>query len=290
MEPATGNAGQDVNVAASSSANESNSNQAAIDAILGADDDSGDVNPGRPSRDVPGRSSAPAPSNTEADGSGEKPVAEDDRNKPVSDQQPKKRDAAHRIGKLTAKIKESDEQRRSVEVQAQRLKEDLSYKEQRIAALEEKLSQMGVMDERDIKYQKTANELMQVRRDQEYAAKVEQAREEARYEMEVAHHVAQFEDDLADTIEKFPTVDPEVLGVHWTRAVKDGIDVSMAQVAEAIYNRQAKHHEERTLQKYKDRINAPSPVSPSGTRAAKPGPMTKDEFIKYADSLIGGNW
>jgi hypothetical protein len=190
-----------------------------------------------------------------------------------------------RIDKLTARAKQAEEQAQKMELEVERYKRAFTLLQEQYASKESRLSELEDVDpmaaenERlkfEDKVRKAQQEL-----DTQFKAKVQEAERNARIQSMAEQIVEEVEAATA----KYPTVST----VELAMAIRQNPNASVEEVAKGLHLQRYKALEQEFTSKFKDRTNAPKPVSQNGS-AAKRVIQTDTDLSDELDAMLGPDW
>lgn len=194
-----------------------------------------------------------------------------------------------RIDKLTARAKQAEEQARKQilekELEASQYKQAFQLLQKKFQDREARLAQLEevhptVAENERLKFE---NEIRttQEQLNAEYQRKVQEAQKQAK----VAAMTEQLLEEVEIAVSKYPTVSEAEIAFAMKRNPKAKIEDLAKQIHEDRYKRL----EQEFTAKYKDRLNAPKPVTPNGS-TTKRVLRNDDDVISELDAMFGPDW
>lgn len=208
---------------------------------------------------------------------------------PVADTKQDSAGVKKRIDKLTAKYKQAQEQQQAAinkEIQEKlRYQRAFELLKEQYEAKESRLSELEYVDPIKAENERLHfdNKLRaeQERLNADFNAKVQEAQQRA----QVQAMAEQILDEVEEAVAKYPTVSTYEIAV----AIQKDKNANVADIAKSLHEAKAKHLEQEFVNKYKQRLNAPAPVSPNGSTVRRP--IRNDaELAEELDAVLGMDW
>ena len=297
-ETNTANAGTDVNQAQSSSVTQT---APSAGAVTGAKDDSYlDAFFAEESKSKADVGESPSPDAETAQGPASDTPPVDEANKaesPPAKEPEEKSKLQQRFDKLTAKLKAAEEalQHRQYEL-------ELARKERELEAMSQKEREFvaarngGKLDEKDVIILQMQQQMRELQEKAQFSQQWEQRVQEERQKAAHEVRVGQYLDEMNSAFSKYekyykdnPVIEAAYRnGLATAIRTKDGISAeeAMKQVHDSLF----KAYEPEVISKHKPKLNAPAPMTPTGSTAVRKGPRSKEEAIQELDAALGPDW
>lgn len=190
-----------------------------------------------------------------------------------------------RIDKLTSKLKTVEESSRNAEREAERYKKAFELLKEQFEAKQARLMELEEIDPVKAENEKLKFERRimseQSRLDEQWKARVAQAEKEAR----VSTMAEQMLEDIESATTKYPTVSTVELAV----AIKKQPTANIEALAKELHEQRYKALENEFTAKYKNRVNPPKPVTPTGSSYRR-DLRNDDEMAAELDAMLGPDW
>jgi chromosome segregation ATPase len=190
-----------------------------------------------------------------------------------------------RIDKLTARVKQAEEQRHLMEQQAAKFEQAFKLLQEQYQTKESRLSELEGDDPVASENERLRFE-QKVRQAQEnlnkdFQAKLQQAQRTAK----ISTMADQILEEVEDAITRYPTVSQ----VELAYALRSSPGTKVFDLAKQIHEQKYKALENEFASKYKERLSAPVPVTPNGS-STKRQLKTDQDLIDELDAMLGADW